>query len=144
MFCGGFAWLNAVQNMSGERQWKRKEIECISEYWSEMGRRSLGKRESLDSLTTCEISLRACLHGGGGPQVGEVTRLGGVTRLFIQSLILTWSRLHVRWGNPPHVTSPTWGPPSSFKQALTRSCCNLSALIKREISPVFWNRSFVQ
>ena len=22
--------------------------------------------------------LRACLHGGGGPKVGEVTRLGGV------------------------------------------------------------------
>ena len=28
-------------------------------------------------------SLRACLHGGGGPQVGEVTRLGGVTHLSI-------------------------------------------------------------
>ena len=28
-------------------------------------------------------SLRACLHGGGGPQIGEVTRLGGVTRLSI-------------------------------------------------------------
>ena len=27
--------------------------------------------------------LRACLHGGGGPQVGEVTSLGGVTRLSI-------------------------------------------------------------
>ena len=27
--------------------------------------------------------LRACLHGGGGPQVGEVTRLSGVTRLSI-------------------------------------------------------------
>ena len=27
--------------------------------------------------------VRACLHGGGGPQVGEVTRLGGVTRLSI-------------------------------------------------------------
>ena len=27
--------------------------------------------------------LRACLHGGGGPLVGEVTRLGGVTRLSI-------------------------------------------------------------
>ena len=27
--------------------------------------------------------LKACLHGGGGPQVGEVTRLGGVTRLSI-------------------------------------------------------------
>ena len=27
--------------------------------------------------------LRACLHGGGGPQVGDVTPLGGVTRLSI-------------------------------------------------------------
>ena len=35
MIRGGFAWLNAVQNMSGERQWKRKEIESIPEYWSE-------------------------------------------------------------------------------------------------------------
>ena len=26
-------------------------------------------------------NLRACLHGGVGPQVGEVTRFGGVTRL---------------------------------------------------------------
>ena len=28
-------------------------------------------------------ALRACLHGGGGAQVGEVTCLGGVTRLSI-------------------------------------------------------------
>ena len=27
--------------------------------------------------------LRACLQGGEGPQVGEVTRLGGVTHLSI-------------------------------------------------------------
>ena len=46
-------------------------------------------------------SLRACLHGGGGPQVGEVTHLGGVTRLSIYSLIFIWSRLHDRWGDPP-------------------------------------------
>ena len=26
------------------------------------------------------MPLRACLHGGGVPQIGEVTRLGGVTR----------------------------------------------------------------
>ena len=26
-----------------------------------------------------EDKFRACLHGGGGPQVGEVTRSGGVT-----------------------------------------------------------------
>ena len=57
MFRGGFAWLNAVQNVSGEGQRKRKEIESISEYWSEMSRRSPGKRESLDSLTTREIIL---------------------------------------------------------------------------------------
>ena len=31
--------------------------------------------------------LRACLHGGVGPQVGEVTRLGGVTHLSIYFLI---------------------------------------------------------
>ena len=32
---------------------------------------------------------RACLHGGGGPQVGgDTTRFGWVTRLSIQSLIL--------------------------------------------------------
>ena len=29
------------------------------------------------------MRLRACLHGGGVPQIGEVTRLGGVTRLSI-------------------------------------------------------------
>ena len=34
---------------------------------------------------------------GGGLQVGEVTRLGGVTRLSTQSLILIWSRFHDRW-----------------------------------------------
>ena len=27
--------------------------------------------------------FRACLHGGGGPQVGKVTRLGRVTRLSV-------------------------------------------------------------
>ena len=27
------------------------------------------------------LRLRACLHGGGVPQIGEVTRLGGVTHL---------------------------------------------------------------
>ena len=63
-------------------------------------------------------SLWARLHGGGGPQVGEVTCLGGVTRLSIQSVILIWSRLHDEWGDPPHVISPTWGLPPPCKQAL--------------------------
>ena len=34
------------------------------------------------SLKTFKAKLRACLlHGGGGPQVGEITRLGGVQPL---------------------------------------------------------------
>ena len=33
--------------------------------------------------------LRACSHEGGGPQVGEVPRLGGVTNLSIQSLFIS-------------------------------------------------------
>ena len=65
------------------------------------------------------ITLRACLHGSGGPQEGEVIRFGGVNRLSIKSLILIWSRLHDRWGDPPHVTSPIWSPPPPCKQALS-------------------------
>ena len=30
-----------------------------------------------------DTGFKACLHGGGGPHVGEVTRFGGVTRLSI-------------------------------------------------------------
>ena len=35
------------------------------------------------NMNTQDVFLRACLHGGGGPQVGEVTSLGGVTGLSI-------------------------------------------------------------
>ena len=38
------------------------------------------KQNKTNKMKTC---LKACLHGGGGPQVGEVTRLGGVTCLSI-------------------------------------------------------------
>ena len=49
------------------------------------GRKGEKRRSPL--ATQAWTSLRACLHGGGGPQVGEVARLGGVTRLSIQPLI---------------------------------------------------------
>ena len=42
-----------------------------------------------------------------------------VTRLSI-SLILIWSRLHDRWGDPPNVISPIWSPPPPCKQARRR------------------------
>ena len=32
---------------------------------------------------TSDYTFRACLHGGGGPQLGEVSGFGGVTGLFI-------------------------------------------------------------
>ena len=38
-------------------------------------------REITALITYSKRGLRACLHGGVGPQVGEVTHLGGVTRL---------------------------------------------------------------
>ena len=74
--------------------------------------------------------LRACLHGGGGPQVVEVTRLGGVTHLSIQTLI--WSPhlsckgdqikirdYMARWVTLPKLAaSPAWGPQPPCKQAL--------------------------
>ena len=59
--------------------------------------------------------FRACLHGGGGPQVGGVT-CGGSPRL-------TCKRDHIKMRDytDRRVTSPTLGPPPSCKQALTRS-----------------------
>jgi len=62
--------------------------------------------------------LRACLHEGGGPQVGEVT-CGELPHL-------TCKRDHIKMRDcmdrrvtpPKQVTSPTWGPPPPCKQAL--------------------------
>ena len=61
----------------------------------------------------CVDVLRACLHGGGGPQVGGVTRIGGVTRLSIYSLTLMTFTFYT-------FTLPSliWGPPHPCKQAL--------------------------
>ena len=62
--------------------------------------------------------LRACLHEGGGPQVGEVT-CGRLPHL-------TCKRDHIKIRDcmdrrvtpPKRVTSPSWGPPPPCKQAL--------------------------
>ena len=47
------------------------------------GRNTLFKCTNFAGVFIFYPQLRACLHGGGGPQVGEVIRLGGVTRLSI-------------------------------------------------------------
>ena len=75
--------------------------------------------ESVQNLQTRALSsLRACLHGGGGPQVGEVS-WGGSPRL-------TCKRDHIKVRDymdrqvipTERVPSPTWGPPPPCKQAL--------------------------
>ena len=66
-------------------------------------------------------SLRACLHEGGEPQVGEVT-CGGLPHL-------TCKRDHIKMRDymdrrvtpPKRVTSPTWSPPPPCKQALSKN-----------------------
>ena len=70
----------------------------------------------LNSITRSLGPVYMEVHGG--PQVGEVTRLSRVTRLSIYSRILMWSRLHDRWGDLPHVTSPIWCPPPPCKPVL--------------------------
>ena len=70
--------------------------------------------------------FRACLHEGGGPQVGEVT-WGGLPHL-------TCKRDHIklrvymdRWVTPPkRAALPIWGTPPSCKQALRDYIVNLT------------------
>ena len=68
---------------------------------------------------SCRQRLRAGLHGGEGPQVGAVTRLGGVPRLSIYSVIwaphLSCKRNEIKMGDymdgrvtpPKQAASPT-------------------------------------
>ena len=57
--------------------------------------------------------VKASLHGGGGPQVGEVT-CGGSPHLRCKS-----DHIKTRDCMDRRVTSPTWGPPPPCKQALS-------------------------
>ena len=61
----------------------------------------------------CVDVLRACLHGGGVPQAGEVTRIGGVSLQSIYSLTLMTFTFYT-FTLPPLI----WGPPHPCKQAL--------------------------
>ena len=96
------------------------------------------KADSCIKVFSCKNSrirvdgvLGLFLHGGGRPQVGEVTRLGGVPHLSIWSLkwspYLSCKRDQIKMRDctdrrvtpPKRVTSPTWGPPPPCKQALS-------------------------
>ena len=71
--------------------------------------------------------VKASLHGGGGPQVGEVT-CGGSPHLRCKSEVTCGGSPHLRCKSDHiktrdcmdrRVTSPTWGPPPPCKQALS-------------------------
>ena len=63
-------------------------------------------------------NLRACLHEGGGPQIGEVT-CGGLPHLTCKRDHIKMRDYIDRWVTPPRrVTSRTWGPPPPYKHAL--------------------------
>ena len=54
-------------------------------------------------MITLHIQLRVCSHGGGGFQVGEVPRLGGVTNLSIQSNLSFFFTTFTMKGEVPHL-----------------------------------------
>ena len=88
------------------------------------------RRHSSHTETWGHLALLGPVYmGGGGPQVGEVTCLGGLTSLSKQSLFFNWSRLQDRWGDLPHVTSPIWGVPPPYKRAPTVSLRKKTCLI---------------
>ena len=60
----------------------RQELTPLSKFYYLTKIPRDGNKFHLTCLLAC-IRIRTCLHGGGGPLVGEVTRLGGVTRLSI-------------------------------------------------------------
>ena len=64
------------------------------------------------------IKLKACLHEGGGPQVGEVT-CGGSPHLACKRDQIKMRHYMDRRVTPPkRITSPTRGPTPPCKQAL--------------------------
>ena len=65
--------------------------------------------------------LKACLHGGGGPQIGEVT-FGGSPHLSCEHDRIKMRDYMDRRVTPPkRDTSPSWGPPPPCKQALKQN-----------------------
>ena len=69
---------------------------------------------------SCGWGLTACLHGGGGPQINEVTCGGSPHVSRKRDQIKMRDYMDRRVTPPKRVTSPTWGPPPPCKQALNR------------------------
>ena len=64
--------------------------------------------------------LRACLHEGGGPQVGEVTRGGSPHLSCKRDQIKIRDHMESRFTPPKRITLPTLSPSPPCKQAISR------------------------
>ena len=85
-------------------------------------------------------SLRACLHEGGGPQVGEVT-CGGLPHLSCKRDQIKMRDYMDRRVTPPkRVTSPIWGTPPPCKQALKCSA-DYTMINDDRLGSVIWDHS---
>ena len=99
------------------------------------------------SFLKCNSScLRACLHEGGGPQVGEVT-CGGLPHLTCKRDHIKMRDYMDRRATPPkRVTSSIWGTPPPCKQALIKYLDNdATRYVTRNTKgmPMTWSRSWV-
>ena len=65
------------------------------------------------------FSLKAYLHRGGGPQIGEVTRGGSPQVSCYRDQMKMRDYMDRRVSPPKRGSSPSWGPPPSCKHALT-------------------------
>ena len=75
------------------------------------------------------FSFRACLHEGGGPQVGEAT-CGGSPQLSCKcDHIKMRDYIGRRVTRPKRVTSPIWGTEPPGKQALSFYSCTVYPLL---------------
>ena len=69
-------------------------------------------------VKTKSKALKACLHGDGGPQIGEVTGDGSPHLTCKHDQIKVRDYMNRRVTPPKWVTSPTWGHPRPCKQVL--------------------------
>ena len=94
-----------------------------------------GSTLSMCNILNTKQLFRACLHVGGGPQVGEVT-CGRSPHLSCNR-----DQIKMRDYMNRRVTSPSWGPPPPCKQALRESLIrrkSLSLSSEKSITMIIW------
>ena len=80
--------------------------------------------------------IMGCLNRGGGPQIGEIT-YGGSPHLSCKRDNIKMRDYMDKWVTPPkRVSSPTWGPPPTCKQALNVATIRIETVSILELTVV--------